>query len=159
MDSPHDRAIRCDHNRFSDRMFTGLNKSASCRGAETEDVVFFPLVSIAVCYSLWNPVLTFSRLILLFLTQLSQENSCWQWRRAEFWYYTWLKLLGDRVRESVLTFCLKLQGKSDLVTWFNPATCLFLDEIAAIYGWFFIYVKFKHDLFCYTLHSAIVFLI
>lgn len=41
MDSLRDLTVGCDYNRFSDRMFTGLNKSASCRGAETEDVGFF----------------------------------------------------------------------------------------------------------------------
>lgn len=41
-----DLTIGCDYNRFSDTMFTGLNKSACCGGPGTEDVFFFPLVHL-----------------------------------------------------------------------------------------------------------------
>lgn len=38
----HELPIGCDYSVFSDRMCTGSNKSASCRDAETENVVIFP---------------------------------------------------------------------------------------------------------------------
>lgn len=49
MDRLRDLAIGCDNNRFSDRMFTRPNKSASCRGSETEDVSFFFSSGVHLC--------------------------------------------------------------------------------------------------------------